>query len=257
MGQSTNLELKTVDKALSLLLEFSSSTPLLGVRELAGRVGLAPSVVQRMVATMQQRGFVQQCPQTRKYRLGVRLWELGVLFREQFQLNDAVQTLLQATANGTGETVYLNMLDAEQAVCVQIAEGPESVKLTIRLGERTPLHLGSRGRAMLAHLPPERRAALLDAVVDGWSPAEAALRRRALEDGLITICRDGYCVSRGERLTDVVGISVPLFDRTDRVFASVTVGGPSARMTEDKVAECVPRILALAREIQSHFHKFG
>jgi DNA-binding IclR family transcriptional regulator len=65
--------------------------------------------------------------------------------------------LLEAAADRTQETVYLNMLDRDHAVCVQIAESPQSVKGAIKLGERNALHAGSRCRVMLVRLPSSMR----------------------------------------------------------------------------------------------------
>jgi DNA-binding IclR family transcriptional regulator len=251
------MELKSLDQALSLLSHFSAGTPLLGVRELSARTGISSSAVQRMLATFHKHGLVRQCAETRKYRLGARFWELGLLFRQQFHLGDAMQALLQAAAEDTGETVYLNMLEGNEALCVQIAESRESVKVAIRLGERTPLHAGSRGRAMLAFLPPARRAAILDAALAGLPPAEAAARRDAAEAALAAVRAQGWCLSHGERLAGVVGLSMPLLDRQGQVMASVTAGGPGTRMTEAKVAQCLPVLLALGRRLQQQFRTFG
>ncbi|SEQ24288.1 transcriptional regulator, IclR family [Faunimonas pinastri] len=249
--------MKSLDQALCLLARFSADAPLLGVRELSASTGISSSAVQRMLATFQQHGFVQQCPQTRKYRLGSRLWELGLLFRQQFQLGDVLQDLLQAAAETTGETVYLNMLEGDEALCVQIAESPESVKVAIRLGERTPLHAGSRGRVMLAFLPPPRRAAILNAALAGMPPEEAAARSEGIEASLAEVRAKGWCQSNGERLDGVVGLSGPIFDLQEKVIASVTVGGPATRMTKAKVERCRASVLALAHELQAHFRNFG
>jgi DNA-binding IclR family transcriptional regulator len=251
------MELKGLDSALSLLSHFSAENERWGVRELSARTGIGPSVVQRILATYQRHGFLQQCPDTRKYRLGVRLWELGTVFRDQLRLGDEVLALLQRTAHETGETVYLNTLEKDDAICVQISEGAESVRVAIRLGERTPLHAGSRGKVMLAFLPDAHRAEILEAAFGGRPAAEATGCQQALEGDLAAIRRQGWCLTRGERLTDVVGISVPIFDRRGGVTASVTAGGPLVRMTDAKVAHCIPLLLSLGRAVQAHFHKFG
>lgn len=248
------MELKSLDTALSLLSHFSVTHQEWGVRALSQHSGVSPSVVQRILATFQLHGFLRQCPDTRRYRLGLRFWELGVVFRDQFQLGAHVADLLRVGADRTGETVYLNMLDGDEAVCVQTAESPESVKVAIRLGERTSLLAGSRGKVLLAFLDDERQRRILDAAFGAQAAVDA--RRTGLEQDLTRIRAQGWCLTHGERLADVVGLSVPIRDRQGRVFASVTVGGPALRMTEAKVLACVPVLLALGRELQDHFNKF-
>lgn len=242
---------RSLDTALGLLERFTADHPQWGVRELAVASGLAPSMVQRVLATFHDHGLLERTP-ARKYRLGVRLWELGSRFRDQFQLADVVLDRLRALAEATGETAWLSLLQGDEAVCVQLCESRESVRVAIHLGGRTPLHAGSRGKVMLAFLPPPRRDALLAAAFPD-SPERRDAFTRELEEAR----RQGWCLTCGERLAGVVGLSAPLFDRAGAVFASVTVGGPAARMPEARIDACRPPLLALARELQTHFQMFA
>lgn len=241
----------SLDTALHLLERFTADRPIWGVRELAAAADLAPSVVQRVLSTFEAHGLLARTA-SRKYRLGVRLWELGSHFRDQFQLGEVVHDRLRALAEKTDETTWLNLLQDDEAVCVQSCESAQSVRVAIHLGMRTPLHAGSRGKVMLAFLPSSRREALLAAAFP--DPPE---RRTTFAHELDEVRAQGWCLTFGERLADVVGLSAPLFDRAGQVFASVTVGGPTARMTPAKIAACRPPLLALAGELQTHFQMFG
>lgn len=249
------MELKNLDTALRLVALFSRDTPLLGVREIATKLELSPSVVHRIAATYLRFGYLRQDEATKKYGLGVRFWEMGLLFRANFSLDDTMQSLLEAVASETGETVYLNVLESDEAICVHVAENTQGLKLAIRLGERTPLIAGSRGRVILAFLPQQQRDVILEtAVADGKLGSD---RISEYIGELSDVKRKGWCLSTGERLAGVTGISFPIFDVQERIVASVTVGGPQARMTDEKIEQSLPLMKRLSLQIQANMQKFN
>lgn len=250
------MELKNLESALRLLSLFSESVPLLGVREIAVRLDLSPSVVHRIAATYLRHGYLRQDDATKKYGIGIRFWEMGLLFRANFSLDETIQSLLDKAAEQTGETVYFNLLDGDEAICVQVAESSEGLKLGIRLAERTPLFAGSRGRAMLAFLPEPRRLQIVErAAVSGSNPALEDVA--AYLDQLNDVQRKGWCISFGERLPGVTGISFPIFDQRLNITGSVTVGGPQARMDPEKIDLCLALVKSLAAQIQTNIQKFS
>lgn len=250
------MSLKTLDISLELLSLFTAERPCWGVREMSVVVSLSPSAVQRVLSTLAKHGFLRQQPETRRYELGVRFWEMGVLYRDRLQLSEAPAAWLQEVALESGETVYLNFLEGQTAVCVQVAKSAEHVQLNIKPGERTPLTAGSRGKVMLAFLSSEHQEAAIAAAFTTTTEVETDALRTALASALKTIKTDGYCISRSERLTDVIGLSFPLLDTRNFVIGSVTIGGPSSRMTDTKLEACLPSMQRLAQKLQSHFRNF-
>lgn len=250
------MSLKTLDISLDLLGYFTADRPSWGVREMSVQTGLSPSAVQRIMSTLAKNGFLRQQPETRRYELGVRFWELGVLYRDRLQLSEAPAAWLQEVALNQGETVYLNFLENRMAVCVQVARSTEHVQLNIRPGERTMLHLGSRGKAMLAFLPDDQQRAVLSDVFSAQASPESESKKIVLLKDLESVRSLGFSISRSERLSDVVGLSFPILDVRSAVIGSVTIGGPSSRMDATKIDSCVPVMKQLAQRLQSHFRNF-
>lgn len=78
--------------------------------------------------------------------------------------------------------------------------------------------------------------------------------QRRLLDALATIKRQGWWLSRGERLENVTGLSVPLFNAGGEVFASLTLGGPTSRLPEEVTMSHLPALLAARRAIAACWH---
>ncbi|MGL9773049.1 MAG: IclR family transcriptional regulator domain-containing protein [Sodalis sp. (in: enterobacteria)] len=139
-------------------------------------------------------------------------------------------------------------MDNEQALRVQVAQSARAVIIAIRSGERsTPLSLGSRSKIMLAFLAQAQRARL----VEQSTPSAAQPRRRGALD---FIRREGWWLSRGERLENVTGLSVPPFNAGGEVFASLTLGGPTDRLPEDVTTSYLPHLLTARRAIAAGWH---
>ncbi|WP_308825086.1 IclR family transcriptional regulator [Sodalis praecaptivus] len=241
------MTMKSLRNALRILDAFSLQRPVWGVRELSQYSGLSPSVVQRALAAFRDGGFLQQCPQSKRYEPGARFWEYGQIFRSHLRLDDVIARELRALADASGETAWFTVLDNEQALCVQVAQSARDVIIAIRSGERTPLCLGSRGKVMLAFMPPTLRERQLRQVT-----APAAQRR--LLDALATIKRQGWWLSRGKRLENVTGLSVPLFNTGGEVFASLTLGGRTSRLPDEVTMSYLPALLAARRAIAACWH---
>jgi len=225
--------LHTLDRALTLLTAFDREHPEWGVTELARHLQMPKSVVQKTLATFARHGFVRQEPRRRRYRLGPRLLSLARV--AQPELASIAHPHMVQLAEATQETVKLTVVDGHHTVIAHVVEGPRSLRMTGRVGERNDLHRGASNKVLAAFLPWETvQAALADQL-----SSDGALLRRELE----TIALRGYAVSHGEVEPGVTSLSVPIRGPSDEVEASLSVLGPSLRVTDDQW----PRWLELLR----------
>lgn len=100
---------QSVDRAISILRQFSVDEPQLGVSELSRRVGLTKSTVHRLLASLLQGGLVKQDPTTREYRLGLGLVELGQMVVHTDPLLRLVHPYQHYLADRVGEAVHLGV----------------------------------------------------------------------------------------------------------------------------------------------------
>jgi DNA-binding IclR family transcriptional regulator len=231
--------LATVHNTLRLLQQFSYTEPVLGVSELARRLGLGKSTVHRMLTTLLDEGFVQKTPDGR-YRLGLRLFDLGQLVVSSLELREVAHPILEDLRNDTKETVHLAVLEGTDVVYLERFESPSTLRLFGRLGRRMPAHCTSSGKCLLAFSPPE----VIDAVVAPGLTRVAPrtiTSRNMLMRALQQVRRDGYARSMDESEPGVTSVGAPVFGIDGAVIAAVSVAGPSLRLT----AEAMPRYTRL------------
>jgi DNA-binding IclR family transcriptional regulator len=238
-----------VRNALHLLEQFSYTEPVLGVSELARRLGLAKSTVHRMLTTLLDEGFVRKTGDGR-YRLGFRLYELGQLVVSSLELREVAHPTLERLRNDTGETVHLAVLEGADVVYLERFESPSTLRLFGRLGRRMPAHSTSSGKCLLAYSPPD----VIDAVVAAGLPrlAPRTITSRAmLVRVLRQVRRDGYASSIDESEPGATSVAAPVFGVDGTVIAAVSVAGPSQRIPPESIPRCSRLVRRAADAISS------
>ena len=224
--------LSSVGNAARMLKQFSSSRSDLGVTELAARLGLGKSTVHRLLATLLEERFVEQDPQTGRYRLGLAAFELGAAASSPTDLHQAVLMPMSVLRIRTGETVQTAVLDGRQVVYVERLESPNTLRLFLEVGTRNDAHSTGTGKCLLAYLDD----AQLDRLLHGWDLAAKTPHTitdpQQLRQALKEIRARGWADNRHESEVGVISVAAPVRDGAKRVVASLSVAGPAERMEE-------------------------
>ncbi|HEY8515349.1 MAG TPA: IclR family transcriptional regulator [Candidatus Binatia bacterium] len=233
----------SLEKANRLLLAFSEATPELGVMELARRVGLNKSTVSRFVATMHELGILERVENSRKFRLGLRVFELGTLAARHRPLFAHAEQAVEKLAAQLHETVSLAVLLGHDLVFLHKAErGVEPLPAV--LGRRYPAHCSASGKVLLAHLPEEERAAVIGGRLVRRTENSIVVPRM-LERELTTVREQGYAVDHQEFAIGVRSVAVTIHDRSGAAVAAIAVSGMARRITTASVP-------ALAAHLRRH-----
>ncbi len=151
-------QLTTVTKALQVLQAFSYEQPVMGVSELARKLGMGKSSVHRVLATLTEQGFVTKTDDDR-YRLGLKLHELGQLVVSTLELRHVAHGPLEKLRNECGETVHVAVLDGADALYVHRIESQSTLRTFSRVGSPRAgaHHVVGQVSAGLRHTRPGRR----------------------------------------------------------------------------------------------------
>lgn len=236
--------LRSVGTALSVLECFATDGEL-GVSDIARRLGIAKSTTHRLLQTLAERGFVEQNPESSRYRLGIHLYELGELASARHVLRQAALPHLQRVAAATGLTVNLSVVDGADVVFVERIENTDGVRVLGHMGRRLPAHTTSSGKAIAAFDPDadaERRRA-------GFPPRVSRTLRTESdwEHCLLAVRTAGYATSTSESVEGAASVAVPVLVG-GRAIAAVSVIGPS-ELVERQVRRLVPVLSTAARRI--------
>jgi IclR family KDG regulon transcriptional repressor len=239
----------SVFNAGRVLCEFSPESREFSVRELAGRIDLSKSTVHRLLVSLAALQLVEQDPETGRYRLGLRMYELGTLVSGNIDLHEAATPCLTELRNKTGETVQVAVLDGREAIYVERLDSLQTLRIFTRAGHRLAANCTANGKTLLAHLPEDEFERLLDGwVLEGRTP-HSITDPDALRKDLATIRRRGYAENINEGEMGVSSVSAPIRDRTGRVAAAVSVVGPATRLNRTSLRAFAALVIETAEAI--------
>ncbi len=230
--------IQAIERAVAILGTFSAQEPELGVSEIASRLGLHKSTVHRFVVNLEAAGFLERTRNTARYRLGLRIFELGSLVLKRMNLWEEALPYLERLVTESGETGHLAVLVAGEAVYVEKVEARRSLRIPSAIGRGYPAHATSLGKTLLAHLDDPAR---VDEII-----AERGLTKLApntitdlerLHSELREIRERGYAVDDEEYEEGLRCIGAPIVGHTGQVVAAIGMGGPVTRVTPERVDE--------------------
>jgi IclR family transcriptional regulator, KDG regulon repressor len=244
----------TVDRALRVLEAFLGDEADLGVLELSRQLDLDKSVIHRILATLVARRFLEQDPISRRYRVGLRVWELGQRFISGQLLKDiAEKELARMIANHPYATAFLAELDAGDVVVSSTIVGPGPLNITIDPGTRMMAELTTTGRTMLAELDRRTVDRIITRRRSHYSGRELCSLDELHED-LESIRTRGYGISSGLYTPGVTTVSVVLKNDTTEPLLSLSVDFLVGAET-DSLSDVIPgELLRCASEIERVFH---
>ena len=229
------MEIRSVTKALRLLEELAKEPGLFGVSELSRSVEMDKSSVSRMLRTMEQASFVAQDATTQRYTLGLALAVMGQKALKRINVRDRARLPLERIAIATGECAHLAILAGDRAFYVEQAAPQRGVNVEAPVGTLAPLYCTALGKALLAHLPPERQSSLIEAMQFDVFTRRTIAGAEQLRMHLEVVRQRGLGMDDEEFSVGIRCIAAPVFRHDGAVCGAIGISGPSPRVTDERM----------------------
>jgi DNA-binding IclR family transcriptional regulator len=246
-----NAPTATVGRVTAVLDAFAAADADLGISELAAQLGLAKSVVHRLVRALADADYLTHNPGTRRYSLGPKTIRLGLVAVGQMRIRERALPYLRELAAQTGETATLSLLVGDHRVYAEQVESTQPVRQSVHIGSSAQLYLGASGKAMLAFLPPARRTAVLRHVTETPRADGSAVDAQAIVRELEVIRQRGFATSQSERVLGAASAAAPVFDHHGDVVGSISVAGVTVRHGEAELAQFGQQAAASAARLSA------
>jgi DNA-binding IclR family transcriptional regulator len=224
---------RSVDRALSLLLALGSWDGEAGVTDMARSLGLHKSTASRLLATLQKRGLVEQDRESGRYRLGLALVRLGGRAEKTLDLRSIARKELEGLAAATMEAVTLGVLEGDSVETIAWSYPPGLVHA--RSGRTMPLHATASGKVLLSTLPERDIVRISNAGFAHFTPY-TIVRLDLLLDELARVRKRGFATSFGEHQPGVNAVAVAVTDARGSIVAALEVRAAGNRISPSRVA---------------------
>jgi DNA-binding IclR family transcriptional regulator len=246
---------KSLFKMLDVLECFSASDRELSVIQMAQRTGLPRTTVHRIVESLRSVGFLEREASRERYRLGLKLFELGNTAITNLPLYRESGPFVETLAKLSGETVHLCVFNGFEMVFVEHAQGREHPNNTIMKMEATPCHSTGVGKAALAFQPQPIVDRIIGLGLRSFTQNTITDPERLLQE-LAKIRDSGYATDDNEHELDRRCVAAPIRNASGKVFAAISVTGKERRFNSEHIPKLAELVMSHARliSVQLGFH---
>ncbi|MBN8758505.1 MULTISPECIES: IclR family transcriptional regulator [unclassified Variovorax] len=237
---------QAVEVAFAVLQALADSPEPAGVSELARRLGQTKARVYRHLTTLRELGFVEKDGATDDYRLGWKIYRLGMAVADNFGLRKLAHRHLIRLHNQNGQTVVLAMPAGADITVLDSIESTAYIAITVRPGSIMPAASSALGRVILA-FQPEASLALPITPLTKDTPLDPLQIERRLE----FVRERWYEVASNQRIPGVAALAAPVFDDCNRIAGSVALIGSHTVITDPPSETLLQQVQQAAADISS------
>jgi len=237
---------KSLQKALRILVYMGEQSPEAGVTELASDLGLTKATVHRLLNAMERFDLIERNAENERYRLGLKLHQLGSRAVESRTLRTEAHRLLVEMSRRSRETVSLATPAPGGVICLDRLDSLHTIiTVCTPIGSMFPAHCTAAGKAILAYMADDEIQELVRRHGLRQYTPFTITQMASLKENLRLIRQRGYAVDHQELERGLSGVAAPVLSAHERVIAAVGIAGPTLRFRGKELAEKV----ALATEI--------
>jgi len=247
-----NIIMNTVEKTLVILEAFLNEEQEIGLSRLADLTGLNISIVHRIISTLVKKGYIIQPFPRAKYSLGPKLLKFGSLTISRVKIRNIALPFMKKLNREINECVNLAILDSDEAVYIECVEPDESnykLRIFTQLGARVPLYCTGVGKVLLAYMTEKEWEQYFSERDLSHRTPNTITDYKQFEKELLYIKQDGFSVDNEEMELGVRCIAAPVRDHNGNVVATVSISGPTTRLTTPKIRQFESMIKDCASDI--------
>ena len=218
-----------VERAMQVLEQFLIGRQQeLGITELSERLEIPKASVYRLVATLESRNFLRRNPESGRYGLGIRLFELGSSIPYLKHLRVLTQPFLRELSEALDGVTHFSVLNGAHIVFIEKMEWNKTMALRSAVGRLAPIHCTASGKAILGFLPANQRDEIIRQIEWIRFTKRTLMTSGDLLHDLMGVQERGYAVDDGESQESCFCIAAPVYSRQPHVPAgAVSVSKPN------------------------------
>ncbi len=241
---------RSLERALQIVVAFNNERKTQTLAQLSELLDLPRATVLRLCSTLMKYDFLRQDPETKKYSLGLRLFELGSVVLNSFSLEQVASPYIAMLHKKIGRTIFFGILDNDEVLYIDKREDPQNmISFTSKVGTRRPPYWGMLGPLLMANQSdPEIRRLL------SKNPLAATARKSIVNEDdflkwLHRIRRDGYVVDIETAIEGIGGVAAPIRDFTGKVIAGIGVAFIASSVGQREIKQLISETTTTALSI--------
>ena len=230
--EDTRNVVNSLAKGLRVLEAFSAERSELILTEVASLAKLDPGTAFRMLNTLVMLGYVSRVPDSRRFRLTLKVIDLGLHAIGRADLRETARPILRSLVGELNEAASLGVLDGADILYIdRIRAGLTRIGVDIRIGTTIPAYCSAIGQAILAYLPPAELTRLLATSPRSGNFPNKPMTKDEIKHDLADVREHGYALRDSYFGSGLRILAAPVLDLDNYPVAAVSVAAPAGRMT--------------------------
>ena len=250
--ENNKSHIQSLARALRLLDILADSGGDMSLTEIADALGWPKSTVHGIIATLRDYRYVDQSAANGRYRLGIRLFELGQAAARNWGIREIALPALRKLNAQCGEMIHLATEDAGEVLYLEKIDSTHIIRIVSEIGTRLPIHCSGLGKVFLAYRQPSEARSILMRNGMRRMTNNTITEPAQMEAELIKIRKQGFAVDNQEIMEGLRCVAAPIRDRAGDVKYAVSISGLSERLTGEYFEFLKNAVIETAAEISQH-----
>lgn len=243
-------QLQSLARAVAVLEMLGESEIPLSLAEICQRMQIHKSTAHRSLMVLERITLIERT-QDNRFRLGLKLYELGNRAVEQMDLRARIRPYFWRLSAQLGETVHLGVLQKTSVVYLDKVEPNRRICLSSKTGSSNPVYCTSLGKAILAYLPEETVGDIISRIRFVRYTSKTLTNKDDLLKSLERVRKRGFAVDDEEIEMGVRCIGAPIFDESGFPIAALSMSGPTSRVRTQNAAAIAERLIRCCSDISN------
>ena len=244
-----------IERIIKILDSFSLDEPELTLKELTNKTGLPKPTVYRIAEALNKVNILSKDDNVSKYRIGVKLFELGSLYLETLELRKLAFPEIEKLSKYTEESIHMGVLDGNEVTSIEGLGSTHNLQAKLWIGKRSPIYCTSIGKAILAFLPKKEQEEILTTIEFKRYTKNTITDKKNLKKELESIRRQGFALDNEEHDEGIMCVGAPIFNNKGEVVASISISGPKIRMKEQELEKYKKLLMDSVKRISDKLGK--
>jgi IclR family acetate operon transcriptional repressor len=242
------VRIQSLDRAIDILEHISHGSGLT-LSEIAENTGQSPATLYRILTTCAARHLVEIDPVTQEWHIGPQSFRIGSAFLQRSGIVERARPMMRALMHETGETANLGVESNRQVLFLSQVETPENIRAFFPPGAQSPMHASGIGKALLAFADHETIESYLKSGQFEAFTENTIHRQDDLQAELARIRTQGYAFDNEEKSKGMRCVAAPILNSYGEVVAGLSVSGPTARMTLERIDTISAQVMKQAETL--------
>jgi DNA-binding IclR family transcriptional regulator len=240
-----------VGKAFQVLRLISKNPEGVKLSHLARDLGFGKSTVFGITSALEANGAIMRDPRSKKYTLGMTLFELGRSAYERIDLKDAARPHMEDLMAETRESVFLGVKNIDHVTILDIVESNQDLKITSPVGTTIPILAGATGKIFLADMNREKAARIVHEEGLPRFTDQSIIDPELYFQELQRVRKKGFATDDEEYISGVRAVAAPI-KTADQPMSAIWVVGFKPSMSDKKMTQLVEQTISAANAISRH-----